>query len=207
MRKAQLVVPVVADPCHIGHGVVTIRRTSPIGAGNADLLRDTLDSGSGRDGAALAGLGALIRQYLLVRFPSAKVWRLKKGRAVHVITSQDEGTDSEYSIRLFAVDFEAAVDVRNFVKEKLKYPAVRLSTSLAFNSKSHLSDNLVAVGGPNFNRITKLLLERLQLPVSIEDYAIVSARTGRRYEAMLDETRQLIVRDVGLVVVADNPFS
>jgi hypothetical protein len=54
--------------------------------------------------------------------------------------------------------------------------------------------------------LTKLLLERLELPVKIEGYGIVSDATGERYEATVDQRQGKVTRDACLVAITNNPF-
>jgi hypothetical protein len=159
-------------------------------------------------GAGIATTAAWISRYITQRRPAGKIWRMDSRRPIHIVTAQDESDfDAEFTVKVYPAEYLAAVEVRAILADVLKYRQVGLSTSNELPLSRSLMDNLVCIGGPIHNRVTALLLQRLDLPFTFDGYAVVSAVSGNRYEAVIDATTGKITRDVGVVVIAENPFS
>jgi len=90
--------------------------------------------------------------------------------------------------------------------DTLRIRDVDMGTSSEFHGGQLLKHNLVCVGGPVNNRVTRHILDRVSLPVHFDGYTVVSDASGKRYEATVDNATNKIVRDVGVVVFIRNPF-
>jgi hypothetical protein len=158
-------------------------------------------------GAGLAAGARWTRNQVRVRRPAAKIWSVG-GRPVHIITAQDDSDFvAEFTVKVYPAEYLAAVEVRAILCETLCRGDVDLLTSSDFPMGRLLSDNLVCVGGPIHNRVSRVVLDRLKLPVGFDGYSVVSTASGRRYEAKCDPVSGKIVRDIGLVVIDTNPFN
>ncbi len=68
-----------------------------------------------------------------------------------------------------------------------------------------LGHNLVSIGGPLHNGVTKNLMEALRLPFQFSDHTLVDTRTQKSYESTLDNGA--IVKEFALLVYDRNPWS
>jgi hypothetical protein len=156
-------------------------------------------------GAALAGAYRTITHYWRVRRPAARIWRHSRACAFHIITAQDD-TDpaSEYTPKVYPAEYAAALAARTLLTNNLKVRDVKVWTSDRFPT-SNILENLVCIGGPVHNEVTKRTLARLHLPVEFVGHDLVSRLSGKTYRAEIDPTSQRITRDIGVVIVARNP--
>lgn len=159
-------------------------------------------------GAALASLARWVRIQMRTRNPASRIWCLNRNLPVHIIVSQDDNADTrEFIVKVYAADYLAAVEARVMITETLRVRDVDLMTSGEFGRGLLLKHNLVCVGGPVNNRITRLLLERVRIPVHFDGYTVVSDVSGERYDAVVDPLTSKIIRDIGVVVLDRNPFA
>ena len=159
-------------------------------------------------GAIAAMIASRVRRYLTTRRPAVRIWGLQRGKPTHIVTAQDESNFAdEFTVKVYPTEYLAAVEVRSLVSDVLECHRVTLSTSREFGVAHFIHDNIVCIGGPVHNRITKILLDRLQLPFGFEGFTLVSTATGNRYDAVTESDPDRILRDVGVVILADNPFN
>lgn len=157
-------------------------------------------------GAALAALARWVQIEIRTRHPASRIWCINRGLPVHIIVSQDDAADTrEFIVKVYAADYLAAVEARALITETLRIRDVDLVTSGEFG-RGPLKHNLVCVDGPVNNRITRLVLERISIPVHFDGYTVVSDSSGSRYDAKVDDATGKIVRDVGVAVLVKNPF-
>lgn len=158
-------------------------------------------------GAAIATSYRWIHAQISVRRPAARLWSIDRSRPVHIITAQDDSDFSnEFTVKVYPAEYLAAVEVRTLLYEMVRHGNINLITSNEFQAGPSLAHNLVCIGGPIHNRVTKILLERLAIPVEFDGYAVVSTVTSKRYEALVDPVSGRITRDVAVVVLEKNPF-
>jgi hypothetical protein len=158
-------------------------------------------------GGALAALARWARIEIRTRNPASRIWRFNRGSPVYIIVSDDDVTDTkEFVVKVYGSDYLAAVEARALITETLRIPDVEMVTSSEFGKGRLLHYNLVCVGGPVNNRITRLILERITIPVHFDGYTVVSDSSGSRYEATIDNATGKIIRDVGVAVLVKNPF-
>jgi hypothetical protein len=80
---------------------------------------------------------------------------------------------------------------------------------------SDYSSNLICIGGPDANSVTKLMLQRLNSSILLgvpEQYniAITDLKTGHRYHPVIESTDQggtRVLFDHGVIIKAANPFN
>jgi len=159
-------------------------------------------------GAGLASIARWARIEIRTRHPASRIWCVNRSLPVHIIVSQDDGADTrEFIVKVYAADYLAAVEARVLMTDTLRVRDVELVTSGEFGRGLLLKHNLVCVGGPVNNRITRLILERITIPVHFDGYTAVSDASGERYDAVVDPVTSKIVRDIGVVVLTRNPFA
>jgi hypothetical protein len=158
-------------------------------------------------GAALAGSARWLQVQVRTRNPASRIWCLNRSMPVHIIVSQEDAADvRELIVKVYAADYLAAVEARALVTDTLRIREVDMVTSSEFRQGQLFRHNLVCVGGPVNNRVTRLLLQRITVPVHFDGYAVVSEVSGQRYEAIIDQQTNKIIRDVGVAVMVRNPF-
>jgi hypothetical protein len=158
-------------------------------------------------GAAIATSYRWIRVQVVTRRPAFRLWSIDRSRPVHIITAQDDSDFSnEFTVKVYPAEYLAAVEVRTLLSDTVGHGDVNLVTSNEFRMGPFLSHNLVCIGGPIHNRVSKVLLERLSIPVEFDGYTVVSKVTSKRYDAVVDPISGNITRDVGVVVLDKNPF-
>jgi hypothetical protein len=159
-------------------------------------------------GAGLASIVRWVRIEIRTRHPASRIWCINRSLPVHIIVSQDDAADTrELIVKVYAADYLAAVEARVLITDTVRVRDVELVTSGEFGRGLLLKHNLVCVGGPVNNRITRLILERIALPVHFDGYTVVSDASGERYDAVVDTVTSKIVRDIGVVVLTRNPFA
>jgi hypothetical protein len=159
-------------------------------------------------GAALTAGGRWVRRQVRTRHPASTIWSVNRALPVHIVTASDDTrADNEFTVLVYPAEYLAAIETRALVCEVLGHRDVTLWTSDDFPTRRLLSENVVSIGGPMHNRVTALLLERLNLPVEFDGYAVVSKGTRSRYEATVDHSSHRITRDVGVLVIDRNPFN
>lgn len=127
---------------------------------------------------------------------------------MHIVTAQDDADfTTEYTVKVYPAEYLAAVEVRGLLKEVLGHREVYVSTSSDFSANRFLTDNLVCIGGPVHNRVTQILLERLELPFFFDGFVLRSRFTDACYEAEIDPVTSRITRDIGVACLASNPFN
>lgn len=66
-------------------------------------------------------------------------------------------------------------------------------------------DNLVLIGFPRTNRVTDVVLSRIQPPIVFHDHELVDTKTGKTWNAVVEGHQ--IVRDFGYILRARNPYN
>jgi hypothetical protein len=156
-------------------------------------------------GAALASGYRYAVHYWRVRRPAARIWTHARTTPFHIVTAQDDtDPDSEYTPKVYPAEYAAALSTRTLLVQKLKVPDVRVWTSDRFPT-ANILENLVCIGGPVHNQVTRRTLDRLAIPLEFVGYDLVSHVSGKTYEAKIDHATQRITRDVGVVIVTRNP--
>ncbi|MEN3306100.1 MAG: hypothetical protein V7603_2302 [Micromonosporaceae bacterium] len=87
------------------------------------------------------------------------------------------------------------------------YPGMR-KVSLYFSDDfppSFYEDNLILIGFPQTNRVTRSVMARLALPIQFDDHVLVERETSRSFCARVESGS--ITEDYGCLVRARNPFN
>jgi hypothetical protein len=156
-------------------------------------------------GAALASAYRVVTEYRRVRRPAARIWTHAKGHPFHIVTAQDDSDRTvEFTPKVFPAEYAAALAVRMLLTQNLKVRDVKLWTSDRF-PRPNVIENLVCIGGPVHNEITRDTLRELDLPIEFVGHDLVSKVSNKVYEAKIDHDKGRITEDIGVVVVARNP--
>ena len=145
---------------------------------------------------------------------AAAIWLLSGSNAepIHLIGGFIPPEEQQtYSVVQLG-DRDASVQALYNLAAYCSVQQVRLFTSLDF-SDDKLTGNVVCVGGPCFNRITRRFMEEANLPLGFEDIdgdedltPLVNRRTNTVFNKELDGSGRLI-RDWGLFARFRNPFN
>lgn len=88
----------------------------------------------------------------------------------------------------------------NKVYSKIKFD---IDMECFFNEKD-LNKNIILIGGPVNNRLTRRFLEEINIPFRFEGYTLVDELNNKRYDAVISNDN--IETDYSLIVNWDNPF-
>ncbi|QDW31068.1 hypothetical protein FFF93_015810 [Arthrobacter sp. KBS0702] len=140
--------------------------------------------------------------------PAGQLWGvLREKRVELVLTTAPESSPRENSSLVFPSEAIAGGEVSSYLTNMLKVEC-RTRLSGTFPSTSW-NRNLIVIGGPVHNNVTRILLSRLDAGVEFDGHAIVLA-DGRRFQAetTVDERGVTApIADFGLVIRLPNPFS
>lgn len=153
--------------------------------------------------AVLAG----VRWLLVKRLPSRRMWRFTPGREILIVVS----SAGPVNTGVYQRPTTGIGQVRGMLIlgplllnafHGLDLERVRLSDE---TMGRELENNLLVLGGPEHNRVTKMLLDQLapQLPFTAANNIITW--DGDTYEG--DAVNGTIANDYGYVVRAANPFN
>lgn len=156
--------------------------------------------------AFILGLGAR-RAWVAVtqRRPARVVWPFEPDDRVEIVmTTAPVEHALEGSTLVYPAEAVAATEIESYLGRTLKVSG-RLRVSDRFPS-TKWDRNLIVVGGPVHNEVTRRLLDAIQPSLCFDGYAIV-APSGRRYEATsgFDPTQET-KHDYGVVFRAPNPY-
>jgi len=112
--------------------------------------------------------------------------------------------DEEFTITVYPAEYTAASAVANYLSHSLGCKVNRICNSDELPLDRSLEGNLILIGGPNHNRISRIFLERVPLPFHFEHCDLIDEGTGTRYAPRIENNS--IVEDYGLVVLTANPF-
>ena len=144
--------------------------------------------------------------YFLSRRPAMRVWKLARNAEVTIITaSAKDRDDEEFTITVYPAEYTAATELAAFITGPLKCRVKKILAAADHPLDATLEDNMMVIGGPVHNRVTKLLLERMTIDYYFDGYSLVHRPTDERYNARDDGTS--IVEDYGLIVLGKNPFN
>ena len=143
--------------------------------------------------------------FLRDKSPGRRIWNLDRSKSTHiVITTGRIRDDNEFTDTVYPAEARAAAEIELYLR--LIYPKmiVRVTTSEAATGED-LKGNLIVIGGPNHNRISRRILDSLVIPFEFGGHDLVK-QDGRRWSASLDSSGN-IERDSGLIVRTNNRFS
>ena len=145
---------------------------------------------------AIARLGPL-------RSPLPAAWHTFVGNPVRLVLGRfSQFNDYEKTGLLGAGDAAALAEVSSFLRSR---GAGDIETRFA-DQDSDLASNMLILGGPDANPLTKEVLGHTGATIGVDGITIVDRQTARRYDAIsLDNTN--IATDRGAILSAPNPFS
>lgn len=148
--------------------------------------------------------------WLGLKIPAGRVWgNFRDSRVEVIITTAPETSQGEFSNLVFPAEAVAASEIQTFLARNLGADC-RMNFSASF-SESKFDRNLVVVGGPVHNHITKLLLENIPEPLGFKFTGHgISVDDGTSFGAVFSEGntgKEEIKSDIGVVVHVRNPLS
>lgn len=157
--------------------------------------------------AYFAGRG---RQRWKDRLPGRRLWRLQDEGSVTLVMTQAPISDAaEYSDLVYPAEARAVGEIESFLHRL--YRNLRVSVALSSSvSNEGLRENLILIGGPVHNTITRDLLQRMAgdgfSAVDFDSYSIKLNGTQWTGQAQLD-SEENICTDVGVIIMAPNPYN
>jgi hypothetical protein len=148
---------------------------------------------------------ARFRQYWIHRRPFYQIWGLKQDvKEVNIVTGTIYYKPEIKIPSMSRGDIVALTDIVSSLRLFYANTRFRHYFSAEFPPQG-LSSPIVSIGGPRWNRVTRLLLESRDSPFVFDEFCLVDRETSDRYSATIQEDR--IVRDYGLIVKISNPYN
>lgn len=140
------------------------------------------------------------------RAPARSLWGLKQdGRVTIVITKAELRDDHEHTGLVYPAEARAAGEIESFLVRL--YPRIQPRVTLSDAvTPELLRGDLVIIGGPIYNKISRSVLDHYSSIARFDGYELVMARDTWLKEAELGDDGQ-ITSDVGLVLIAPNPWN
>jgi hypothetical protein len=147
--------------------------------------------------------------------PAAKVWKIDPKTPVHIVTADPPSEDlTEFTPIVYPAEYAAATELSVYLTQVFQCKIRHICTSSDFPRDSSLEENIVVIGGPNHNPIYKTLYGELEkrlkkkgksLPYQFNDYDLIRTSDGHAFSSEVEDNQ--IVYDIGLVMLAPNPFN
>jgi hypothetical protein len=138
-----------------------------------------------------------------------KGFQVTRGKGISCILPSvkfpEQDDDPEYIA--FTTPFESVLFFRALPVFAYKLGFARSQVGLCLSemtSESELQNNVLCLGGPIHNKISKIFLDRMIDQVSFERHDLTCAQSGSRYSASIE--RKTVVKDVALFISAPNPW-
>lgn len=163
---------------------------------------------------ACGWIGRVAYQWYQTVRPARRVWQLKDGDAVLIVTPNPSGyVGDEFSDTVFPTDYTAVAGLRHFLTRV--YPKLDVSEYFAQEFPSaKIGEHVVLIGGEDINPLMETVLKRLRpakFPLEFDDDHIVDHEDGGRVyrpDILFDPSthRNEIIKDYALVTGVPNPF-
>lgn len=75
-----------------------------------------------------------------------------------------------------------------------------------YAAQDRLEENVILIGGPVTNEITRRIMQEFEMPFSFADHILLDNRHNKKYEAKADEN-ECILEDYGFVLKTKNPYN
>lgn len=161
--------------------------------------------------AILGGVAVKVWEVINEVLPAKRLWRLKSPEKVIICVSADSQEEIDYPLRsgsgggqiralgLIQKSIERAYSPPDLVKNIL------LSTD---QLGRHIERDLIVLGGPEFNQMTKKLLSEIQnSPIRQSNHIITWHETNVEKVFESEYERERIIKDYGFILRASNPYS
>lgn len=138
--------------------------------------------------------------------PAARVWKIDPGIPVSLVTADAPMRDQEeLTPMVYPAEYAAATALSLHLTRVFGCKIVRICPSSDFPLDRSLEENIVVIGGPNHNNVFRIFDMNLTLPYAFEGYDLVRLPDRHTFSSVVENDE--IKYDVGLVVLAPNPFN
>jgi len=159
-------------------------------------------------GFILGFLAKSFIDFIRKRRPFYRIWRLDQDVTTYMVTGSIDlkaltGTQIFLAPTMAAGDIDAFVEIISSLR--LLYPKARIERFFSEEfPERNMDENIVTIGGPKWNTVTRHLLRSSDSPLTFDGYFLVDEITGQRHETEEDETQ--IYVDYGLILRMRNPY-
>lgn len=155
-------------------------------------------------GAALSILVTIVIRYFRLNRPIRKIWNnlIHDDGKISFITTALVTSEHKIYTAVPSAEFTALSELLTQFKKVYKnvefdhYPSGKFPFS-------KIGGPLLLVGGPRNNDITKLLFERVNLPVRFDGHSLIDKDNVRSTPLAINQT---IIKDYGVIINIPNPF-
>jgi hypothetical protein len=137
--------------------------------------------------------------------PAARVWHAGNGGDYSIVVADGPLSETQHPT-IHPAEFAAATELSGYLAQTLRISVSRVRASVDFPLDEALEGNLILIGGPLYNRVHRLMLERLELPYEFRDRVLVRISDGRTF-APVSSADGVAAVDYGLVVITANPYN
>jgi hypothetical protein len=150
-----------------------------------------------------------VYRYIRLVRPVGRIWgHLSGNKTEIVITTAPEKSYAEHTTLVFPAEARAAAEIHSFISHEVKADC-RIRFSSTFEDSKY-DENLVVIGGPNHNQVTRELLSRAaaKSKFRFDEYSAVTP-SGKLFTSKVDTSKNTendIYYDVGVILRMRNPF-
>ena len=137
--------------------------------------------------------------------PAARVWRVPNRGDFSIVVADGPLSDAKRPT-IHPAEFAAATELSGYLTQTLRISVTRVRPSVNFPLDEALEGNLILIGGPVYNRVHRLMLERLDLPYEFRDRVLVRLEDGMTF-APVSSADGVAAVDYGLIVITVNPYN
>lgn len=139
--------------------------------------------------------------------PAKRVWKLPKMPKVNVITAntphETRIDEKEYALTGYVSEYMAADSITSCIEKLYKNVSVQIDMEHFFDYRN-ITNNMIIIGGPVNNPLSKKLFADMDFPYSFEGFTIVNKHNQTRYTPVIN---QYIEKDYAYVANFQNPYN
>lgn len=136
--------------------------------------------------------------------PARNFWGLCVNSA-NIIVPSLPTNHNEFSLHTGHSDLKASAEIASLLSffgiksEKLRMLEVRYALD-------RLEDNIVLIGGPETNEITREIMQNFRIPFSFSNHILIDTYHNIKYKPKLDEEKN-VLEDYAFILKMKNPYN
>ena len=154
-----------------------------------------------------------IQEYIKEISPARKLWKIndKGNNTVSIITANTPDSyridESEYAVTGYVCEYVGASIISSHLKKT--YKEIKTDIYMEFEKRYDVTENLIFIGGPNHNPLSKKLLSREEIPFYFEEFSLINKKTQQEYKSKAsdDSDIQHIEEDYILIINTKSLFN
>lgn len=147
-------------------------------------------------------------RFYYIRTPYDRIWGFKENEAVFIVNGKSKSisTDREDVFALNTGDVKALLEIVRSLEGGPKTLQINSLFSDQMPAPVMTKENVICIGGPNSNSVTKTFLELVDCRYEFDsERKLVDKQTRKKYSPVKAESGDYYVRDYGIVFKASHP--